>query len=149
MRSIFAAVFPDRSSNVLEQVISGMSEQRATEHEKLELLLEASKLVLCAENHLDPARDQVALQNAVAHINEMVISIGVDYSDEEFYQAVREKYGAKGVRDAKKYVENMDEQPSELSHDEQLEFRRLMMELWMDSKEEAREKYTPKKYRKI
>ena len=26
--------------------------------------------------------------------------------------------------------------------------RQLMIELWIDSKEEAREKYTPKKYRK-
>ena len=27
-------------------------------------------------------------------------------------------------------------------------YRQLMIELWIDSKEEAREKYTPKKYRK-
>ena len=70
-----------------------------------------------------------------------------NYTDEEFYKAVREKYGSRGVRQAKKEFEKLDAQPSALPPEERLEHRHLMMEIWMDSKEQAK-KFTPKKYLK-
>ena len=149
MRSIFTAVFPNRSTDGLENIMSGNPGEMISCHLKKELILETAKLVLCAENHLDPASDQDALQNAIERIDEMVISIGNDYTDEEFYQAVKEKYGSRGVRQAKKDIARHDPVIDDpLSPAGQLQYRHFMMETWLDSKEEARQKFTPKKYRK-
>ena len=70
-----------------------------------------------------------------------------NYTDEEFYKVVREKYGSRGVCQAKKEFEKFDAKPAALPPDEQLEYRHLMMDIWMDSKEQAK-KFTPKKYLK-
>lgn len=148
MRSAFTNIFPNRSTEGLEDAMSGSPGPRATDHQKKEWILEMAKMSLLAENHLDPASDQDSLQNAIAQIDEMVASINIEYTDEEFYQAVREKYGSRGVRQAKRDIERLDIYPNnQLSPEEQLLFRQLMMELFMDSKERAREKFTPKKYR--
>ena len=149
MSSIFTAIFPNRSTTGLEDAISGSPKPRATDRQKKEWILEKAKMALLAENKISPAEDPQELQNAVERIDEMVASISTDYTDEEFFQAIREKYGSRAVRQAKKHFARFDQTPDErLSPVEQLQFRHLMMEIWMDSEEEAREKYTPKKYRK-
>ena len=149
MRGTFIAVFPNRSTDGLEAAMSGSPDPMATDYQKKEWLLEMAKMSLLAEDKSSPADDPQSLQNAVERIDEMVTSINTDYTDEEFYQAVREKYGSRGVRQAKKDIARLESSLDEhLSPAGQLQYRHLMMEMWLDSKEWAREKYTPKKYRK-
>ena len=149
MRSIFTAVFPNRSTDGLENIMSGFPKPMATVEQNKEWILEMAKMSLLAEDKSAPAGDPRGLQNAVERIDEMVISIGNDYTDEEFYQAVKEKYGSRGVRQAKKDIARHDPATDDpLSPAGQLQYRHFMMETWLDSKEEARQKFTPKKYRK-
>lgn len=149
MRSTFAAVFPDRSTDGLEDAMSGSPKPMATDHQKKEWILEKAKMSLLAEDKIAPAKDPLALQNVVAQIDDMVASISIDYTDEDFYQAVREKYGSRAVQQAKRDIDKLDPSPDmHLSPAAHLQYRHLMMEMWMDGKESACEKYTPKKYRK-
>ena len=148
MRSAFTAIFPNRSTAGLEDAMSGSPKPMATDHQKKEWILEMAKMSLLSEDKSSPAEDPQALQDTVDRINEMVTSISTDYTDEEFYQAVREKYGSRAVRQAKKDIARLGTSPDEhLSPEGQLQFRHIMMEMWLDSKEWAREKFTPKKYR--
>ena len=98
MRSAFTNIFPNRSTEGLEDAMSGSPGPRATDHQKKEWILEMAKMSLLAEGRSFPAEDQQSLQNAVDRIDEMILSISTDYTDEEFYQAVREKYGSRAVR---------------------------------------------------
>ena len=149
MRSAFTNIFPNRSTEGLEDAMSGSPGSRATDHQKKEWILEMAKMSLLAEDKSFPAADQQFLQNAVDRIDEMILSISTDYTDEEFYQAVREKYGSRAVRQAKKDIARLDPAPDEhLSPAGQRQFRHLIMEMWLDNKEWACEKFTPKKYRK-
>ena len=45
-------------------------------------------------------------------------------------------------------LKSLDTGTNIMSKEDNDAYRQLMIELWIDSKEEAREKYTPKKYRK-
>lgn len=66
----------------------------------------------------------------------------------EFYQLVREKYGARGVLNARSYIETapplIDEK---LSEGEKEAFRAIKQSAWLAAKDRAHEKFTPKKYR--
>lgn len=67
--------------------------------------------------------------------------------DQEFLATVREKYGSRGVRDAKDFLKELGDEskfPSE-HHDT---FRGYFMIAWLTNKESARQKFTPKKYRR-
>ena len=68
--------------------------------------------------------------------------------DEVLTQA-KEKYGSRGMAQARRVYESARGlyAGGRLNADEQAEFRDLMMELFFETKEEAK-KYTPKKYRK-
>ena len=61
---------------------------------------------------------------------------------EEFLAITRERYGSRGVRQAKTWLANLEETKPPIPDDEMPAFRTLMMEMWLDSKEEAK-KYTP------
>ena len=70
--------------------------------------------------------------------------------DEEFITEVYEKYGSRGARQAQDILEQASAMfaGGELSEDDQLAFVHEIQHLYLDSKERAREKFTPKKYRK-
>ena len=69
---------------------------------------------------------------------------------EEFFTAVGETYGKKGQTQAKQVLEQAATlfAGGELSESDQIGFLRDMHTLFLESKEMARKKYTPKKYRK-
>ena len=70
--------------------------------------------------------------------------------DEEFITEVYEKYGSRSVKQAQDILEQASAMfaGGELSEDDQLAFVHEIQRLYLDSKERAREKFTPKKYRK-
>ena len=79
-------------------------------------------------------------------------SVDVNYfltEDEEFITAAAESYGAKGQSQAKLILEQAAAlfAGGELSDNDQRAFLHSMQDLYLESKEMAKEKYTPKKYR--
>jgi len=79
-------------------------------------------------------------------------SVDVNYfltEDEEFITAAAESYGAKGQSQAKLILEQTAAlfAGGELSDNDQRAFLYSMQDLYLESKEMAKEKYTPKKYR--
>ena len=148
MRSLFITLYPDRSSDELERVISSSSDQALEYHQKKEWILEMAKMTLLAEDRIAPAKDSQALQNAVAQIDAMITSRNSDYTEEEFYQAVREQFGSRGLREAKKEIASLAASPDErFTPLKAHQYQRLMMETWIAAKDLAHEKFTPKKYR--
>ena len=78
--------------------------------------------------------------------------IDVNYfltEDEAFFSTVSERYGKQGTDRAKVLLEETAAlfAGGELSERDQIAFLADMQRLFLDSKEKAREKYTPKKYR--
>lgn len=70
-------------------------------------------------------------------------------TEEEFYEKVKETYGSRGIRQAKKMmnctvVGDGKEEPL----DKGSVLAQALMESFFICKEKAREKFTPKKYRK-
>lgn len=68
-------------------------------------------------------------------------------TEQEFLTAAKERFGSRGLRQAKTMLEELDKKKPSVPADEIPAHRSLMMDLWLDSKEEARRKFTPKKYR--
>lgn len=66
-------------------------------------------------------------------------------TEEEFYAKVKEKYGSRGVRQAKEVISAA---PQEEPFDKNGLLAQAMMAAFFMSKDKAREKFTPKKYRK-
>jgi len=69
--------------------------------------------------------------------------------DEEFITAAAESYGLKGQAQAKLILEQAAAlfAGGELSDNDQRAFLHSMQDLYLESKEMAKEKFTPKKYR--
>lgn len=67
-------------------------------------------------------------------------------TDTEFLAVAKERYGSRGIQQAKSMLEDMGKKPS-IPVDDLPAYKSMMMEMWLDSKEEAK-KFTPKKYRK-
>lgn len=69
--------------------------------------------------------------------------------DEEFITEAAQKYGRKGQAQAEAVLEQAAAlfAGGELSEEEQIAFLRDIQGLFLDSKQRAREKFTPKKYR--
>jgi len=87
------------------------------------------------------------------------LEVGTDYfMDDDLFQQelhkeevlaqAKEKYGSRGMAQARAVYESAKAlyAGGRLNEDERDEFRDLMLEMFFDSKEEAK-KYTPKKYR--
>jgi len=70
--------------------------------------------------------------------------------DEEFLTAVAKNYGKRGFDQASAILDQTAAlfAGGELSETDQIAFEQDMKRLFLDSKEKAREKFTPKKYRK-
>lgn len=70
--------------------------------------------------------------------------------DEEFVTAAAEKYGSSGERDAKAVLTKAAAvfAGGELSDDDRLAFMTEIQQLYLESKDIAAKKFTPKKYRK-
>ncbi|MDD3193338.1 MAG: helix-turn-helix transcriptional regulator [Oscillospiraceae bacterium] len=70
--------------------------------------------------------------------------------DEEFIADAAERYGVQGERDAKTVLTQAAAvfAGGELSDEDRLAFMTEIQQLYLDSKEIAAEKFTPKKYRK-
>ena len=70
--------------------------------------------------------------------------------DEEFVTVARERYGRKGGVQAQDLLDQATVlfAGGELSENDQLAFIHEMQRIYFDSKERAREKFTPKKYKK-
>jgi len=79
-------------------------------------------------------------------------------TEQEFLTAAKERFRARGLREAKKYLDEPEVVMSStadspdgkivIPHRRDSETAPIMMEVWLDSKQRAREKFTPKKYRK-
>lgn len=70
-------------------------------------------------------------------------------TEEEFYAKVKEKYGSRGVRQAKKMMNcTVIGDGREEPLDKESQLAQALMEVFFITKEKAREKFTPKKYRK-
>ena len=69
--------------------------------------------------------------------------------DELFVANAKEKYGYKGAREATKLISEVSAlfAGGELSDEAKEVFFRSITEVYFESKEEARKKFTPKKYR--
>lgn len=70
-------------------------------------------------------------------------------TEAEFLEKVREKYGSRGVRQAKDFIKN--EIAEILSNEDEScadGIREVMFVAWLEAKKLACEKYTPLKYRK-
>jgi transcriptional regulator with XRE-family HTH domain len=79
-------------------------------------------------------------------------SIDVNYfltEDEEFLTEAAERFGRRGAAQAKSILEQTAAMfaGGELSDKDKAAFERDMKKLFLDSKERAREKFTPKKYK--
>jgi len=70
--------------------------------------------------------------------------------DEHFIIVASERYGSKGAAQARALLEQTSAlfAGGELPEDDQLAFVHEIQQIYLDSKERAREKFTPKKYRK-
>jgi len=82
-----------------------------------------------------------------------VFNVDVNYfltEDEEFLTAAAESYGNRGQRQARELLQQTAAlfAGGELSEKDQLAFQLEMQEIFFESKNMARKKYTPKKYRK-
>lgn len=70
-------------------------------------------------------------------------------TEQEFLQTARERFGARGLRQAKAFLDKPVRDHMGITtpmRDSSL--FPVMSEIWLDSKEDARERFTPKKYRK-
>ena len=69
--------------------------------------------------------------------------------DEEFLSEAAERFGNRGLSQARAVMEQAAAlfAGGELSDDDKLAFLHEMQQLYLDSKERARNKFTPKKYR--
>ena len=72
----------------------------------------------------------------------------VNMTKQKFITTVREKYGSHGVRDAKKFLTELEKKTNSLLPPEtHTAFHEAGMMAWLCNKERARQKFTPKKYR--
>lgn len=72
----------------------------------------------------------------------------VNMTEQKFITTVREKFGSRGVRDAKKFLTELEEETKSLLPPEtRTAFHEAGMVAWLCNKERARRKFTPKKYR--
>jgi len=147
MRDLFCSIYPDRSLDGFEKAISGFPNGVDTPKQQESWILEMTKMSILAENKLKPA-DQELVQKSVTKIDEMIINLSKPLSDEEFINPAREKYGYRGASGAKEMLESFDAQFFDLYPEDSAVIIQGMKEAFFDSEEEAREKDTPKKYRK-
>ena len=82
-----------------------------------------------------------------------LLDVDVNYlltEDEEFMSGVREQYGRRGQLQAEEVFNQARElfAGGELSETDKQAFIAELQEIFLKSKKRAREKYTPKKYRK-
>ena len=70
-------------------------------------------------------------------------------TEQEFLTAAKERFGSRGLRQAKVFLDTpVRSNTGETSSVRDSELASFLMEIWLDSKEEVRRKFTPKKYRK-
>jgi transcriptional regulator with XRE-family HTH domain len=79
-------------------------------------------------------------------------NVDVNYfltEDEEFLTEAAEKFGKRGLEQAQSVIEQTAAlfAGGELSEEDQIAFLHEIQGLFLDSKQRAREKFTPKKYR--
>ena len=82
-----------------------------------------------------------------------LFEVDVNYlltEDKEFITEASEKYGRRGSKQAQALLEQASAlfAGGDLSEDDQLAFVHEIQQIYLDSKEIARNKFTPKKYRK-
>ncbi len=141
----------------------------ATIGDKLKALRLSKKMTLTALSRASGLSDRAIRyiennerQPSVDAIKKLsaALEVGTDFfMDDDLFQQELEKdevltqakemYGSRGMAQARRVYESAKGlyAGGRLNEDEQAEFRDLMMELFFETKEEAK-KYTPKKYRK-
>lgn len=154
-----------RSRDFDAEVILGPD---ATNGDKVKALRLAKKMTLAALSRASGLSDRAIRyiennerQPSVDAIKKLsaALEVGTDYfMDDDLFQQelkkeevlaqAKEKYGSRGMAQARAVYENARGlyAGGRLNEEEKDAFRDLMMELFFDSKEEAK-KYTPKKYR--
>lgn len=92
----------------------------------------------------------VAGYHTEAEVKAALTAQGYFDTEQAFYDEVREKFGSRGVRDAKKEMERtiVSFRRADFPLDSCSAVMKALQHAYLMNKEEAREKYTPKKYRK-
>lgn len=156
---------PTRSRDFDAEIILGPN---ATVGDKVKALRLSKKMTLTALSRASGLSDRAIryIENnerkpGVEAIKKLsaALEVGTDYfmDDEVFQQEVhkeellaqaKEKYGSRGMAQARRIYDDAQAiyAGGQLNEDEKDAFRDLMMEIFFDSKEEAK-KYIPKKYR--
>ena len=70
-------------------------------------------------------------------------------TEQDFLSAAKERFGARGLREAKKYISSYVADGLKDARENDKPFiQEVLFTAWLESKARAREKFTPKKYRK-
>ena len=70
-------------------------------------------------------------------------------TEQEFLTAAKERFGSRGLRQAKALLDKpVRDHMGIIAPMRDSSLFPVMSEMWLDSKEEARKRFTPKKYRK-
>lgn len=121
--------------------LTGISERSLYTYEQLGTLPRKNNIIKLAE----------ALHISVSYLLEDEKTDSQSHTGEEIFLAeAREQFGAKGAREAQEVLERVSSlfAGGDLDEDAKDIFFQALMSVYMDSKKSAREKFTPKKYRK-
>ena len=121
--------------------MTGISERSLYTYEQLGTLPRKNNIRKLAE----------ALHISVSYLLDDEETDSQSHIDEDMFLAeAREQFGAKGAREAQEVLGRVSSlfAGGELDEDAKDVFFQALMAVYMDSKRNAREKFTPKKYRK-
>ena len=121
--------------------LTGISERSLYTYEQLGTLPRKSNIKKLAE----------ALHISVSYLLDDEETGSQSYIGEDMFLAeAREQFGARGAKEAQEVLGRVNSlfAGGELDEDAKDVFFQAIMSVYMDSKKTAREKYTPKKYRK-
>ena len=122
--------------------------QRGQTQDEFAKALGISKRTLCRYEYGDMHPRNRDVYRKLADYFELDINYFLT-EDEEFLTEAAEEYGSRGLSQAESILEQASAlfAGGELSEDDEIAFLREMQRLYLDSKERAREKFTPKKYK--
>ena len=121
--------------------LTGISERSLYTYEQLGTLPRKSNIKKLAE----------ALHISVSYLLDDEETGSQSYIGEDMFLAeARKQFGAKGAKEAQEVLERVNSlfAGGNLDEDAKDVFFQALMSVYMDSKKNAREKFTPKKYRK-
>ena len=129
--------------------VKDLRKQKKMSQEELAKAVKVSTRTVCGwENEGKYPRNR-DIYKRLAEVGEVDINYLLT-EDEESITEASERYGRRGSKQAQALLEQASAlfAGGELSEDDQLAFVHEIQQIYLDSKEIARNKFTPKKYRK-